>query len=377
MMLSTLIVICLVCFTAPNNGGTTGTLGILVYINPVNHGSGLDRSKLVFQRLATSILLAVHHVNTRNGTVVGDATINMLPPGFQLKYKIADTHATQTDAVKALLTWQSEEGNPALACQSATSVANDTQPRSARYAAKPADKIDAIVGPFRSEESAAVCNLAAALGLSSLPITSYASTSSDLADKLRFPTFSRTTPDFRLEAEGLVRLLTDLGWRRVALLYVDDPWGGNFAADLLARAADAGVAVIAAQRFADRNPAAVRAAVRAAARAGARVFVYLEDTGSNLEAALLAARDEVRSRTIRAVHIDARIYEPEIKTTLPTPRDALQATVLVDRDEMSSRITNPKGLAAQLNLEAGDRSHNPARDRAILSEIAISPAVPA
>ncbi len=49
------------------------------------------------------------------------------------------------------------------------------------------------------------------------PVTSYASSSSDLFDKLRFPRFSRTAPDLSLAARGLVRFITDLGWRTMIL----------------------------------------------------------------------------------------------------------------------------------------------------------------
>jgi hypothetical protein len=70
--------------------------------------------------------------------------------------------------------------------------------------------------PFGSEKSAAIGNLADAHGLTH-PVTSYASSSSDLSDKLRFPRFSRTAPEFSLAARGLVRLITDLGWRTMIL----------------------------------------------------------------------------------------------------------------------------------------------------------------
>ncbi len=51
------------------------------------------------------------------------------------------------------------------------------------------------------------------------PVTSYASSSSDFSDKLRFPRFSRTAPEFSLAARGLVRLITNLGWRTMILHY--------------------------------------------------------------------------------------------------------------------------------------------------------------
>jgi hypothetical protein len=211
-----------------------GTIGILVYVNDVSGATGLNRGKLIFQQLATSILLAIQHINTRNDTLVGAETVQLLPPGFSLRYKIADTHSQQTGAVKALLNWRCEEGSSDYNCGIASGL-NITGPPPP-YQASPRDLISQIIGPFRGEESQAVCNLASALGMAGFPITSYASGLAELSDKVRFPYFSRTCPSLSTAAHGIVKVLQHFAWRRCALLYIDDPWGNSIATDFLDQA---------------------------------------------------------------------------------------------------------------------------------------------
>ena len=212
-------------------GAKNGTIGILVYVNDVSGASGLNRGRLIFQQLATSILLAIQHINTRNDSVVGSATVQLLPPDFSLSYKIADTHSQQTGAVKALLNWRCEEGSSDYNC-GIISGQNITGPPPP-FQANDREVISQIIGPFRGEESKAVCNLASALGMEGFPITSYASGLSELSDKVQFPYFSRTCPSLSTAALGIVKVLQHFTWRRCALLYIDDPWGNSIATDFL------------------------------------------------------------------------------------------------------------------------------------------------
>jgi hypothetical protein len=210
------------------------TIGILVYVNDVSGATGLNRGKLIFQQLATSILLAIQHINTRNDSVVGEEAVKLLPPDFSLHYKIADTHSQQTGAVKALLNWRCEEGSSDYNCGIASG--QNTTGRPPPYQANTRETISQIIGPFRGEESVAVCNLASALGMDGFPITSYASGLSELSDKVRFPYFSRICPSLSTAAHGIVKVLQHFAWRRCALLYVDDPWGNSIATDFLDQA---------------------------------------------------------------------------------------------------------------------------------------------
>ena len=213
------------CFSATN-----GTIGALVYLRQTAGSSGLDRGLLIFQQLATAILLAVHHVNQGDASVVGTVTASMIPQGFSLRYKMSDTHSDQSYAVRALLDWRCEQGAQDYQCpkpQNYSGASNDLT----AYQAPLNAPLDAIVGPFRSEESAAVCNLASALGMKLFPIISYSSVLPEMADKVRYPTFSRVAPSLRPAGSGIIRLFSNLGWKSCAVLYVRDPWGNGFVSD--------------------------------------------------------------------------------------------------------------------------------------------------
>jgi hypothetical protein len=303
------------------------TIGILVYVNPINSASGLDRTKIVFQRVATSILLAVHHINTQDATVVGADTLSQLPPSFGLKYKIADTHSDQSEAVKAFLNWQNEEGNSIYSCATADTVNNSSHQieHQPMYQANPLDEVSAIVGPFRSQESQAVSDVSAALGMKNFPVTSYASSSSDLSDKVRYPHFSRTTPDLHVQAAGIVKFLNEFHWKKCALLYVDDPWGNSFATSFLSQAGLSRVLVLVSQKFQDGDANAIGKAVRAAKFSSARIFVFLEDTGNNLEQTLLSARDEGIAGQDGYAWITFEQNDPEVQLNVKrTPKEELR-----------------------------------------------------
>jgi ABC-type branched-subunit amino acid transport system substrate-binding protein len=161
--------------------------------------------------------------------------------------------------------------------------------------------------------------------MKNFPITSYASSSSDLSDKMRYPYFSRTTPDLRVQATGIATFLTSFGWRRCALLHVDDPWGNSFATNFLSQAGAMGVLVLVSQKFADDDEAGIRAAVAAARASSARVFVYLEDTGNNLEHLLLAARDQGIAGRDGYAWVTFEQNDPETQLALAAaPRESLR-----------------------------------------------------
>jgi ABC-type branched-subunit amino acid transport system substrate-binding protein len=268
------------------------TIGVLVYINSVAASSGLNRAKLIFQQLASSILLAINHINTRNNSVVGEEALLKIPKDFLLQYKIADTHSQQVGTVKALLDWRCEQGTEDYNCGTdvARIFSNATQ-TSPLYQSKSSDRIIGIVGPFRSEESQAVSNLASALGMTNFPVTSYASVLTELSDKDRYPYFSRTVPSLGYNAQGITKVFKKFGWTRCALLYIDDPWGNSFASDFFFQAGASGILVLASVKFKDLSVSDVRSAVEVVRASGASIFVYLEDTGNNLEAALLHAAE--------------------------------------------------------------------------------------
>jgi hypothetical protein len=262
------------------------TIGVLVPLKLVSSGGLVPLS---FQQMATAMLLAIHHVNTRNGSIVGD-TANQLPIGFKLFYKIADTNFAMSGGVKAILDWRAQEGYAGFAssCGARAIVSNRTTPQPLYAASSPADKIMSIVGPDLSEISQAVTVIA---GIGGTPVTSYWSTSTSLSDKSKFPLFSRTVPVQSFNMLGMANIMAALGWMRCAVLFSDTEYGNSFASDFQLRAGRVGITILLLRKFRDKDAADIGDGAADLKRSGARVFVFLSQGATNLEAVLLGSRD--------------------------------------------------------------------------------------
>jgi hypothetical protein len=135
------------------------TLGVLVPI----HGNGESGSRTVgtaFQKIGAAILLAIHHVNTRDGQIVGDA-VNKLPSNFALDFRIADTYYNSEIAVKALKDWIFND----CTCKVLVEASNSSAPPVVHHAYEASPHfqgvgIDAVVGAFSSEVSESTSILA-------------------------------------------------------------------------------------------------------------------------------------------------------------------------------------------------------------------------
>ena len=217
-----------------------------------------------FPPMATSILLAVHHINTRDDSVVG-ITAKSLPEDFRLFYKIADTHLSTAGGVKAILDWRVQEGYAGFDFSCAASLSSDSNrsPNTsiAKYATNSAkDKILSIVGADLSEVSAAVAVIA---GLGGTPLTSYFSVSTTLSDKAKFPLFSRTVPVQSMNMVGMASIMQSFGWRQCAVLYSDSEYGNSFAAEFQQRSGSIGISILLYQKFQDANLGSLLAGVEA------------------------------------------------------------------------------------------------------------------
>jgi hypothetical protein len=242
---------------------------------------------LSFQQMATAAILAIHHVNKRDGSVVGEAAVNSLPADFRLTYKLVDTRFSIAGGVKAILDWRAEEGYDGFSSSCGAGAKPRTNATKAIYATYSAsEKIASIVGPDLSEISAAVTVIAA---LGGTPVTSYFSTSTTLSDKGKFPLFSRTVPVQSFNTYGMVSVMRFFGWRQCAVLYSDSEYGSSFAADFQQQANTAAIAILLYQKFKDTDAASLRVAADAARRSDARVLVFLAQGGLNLQGVLLAA----------------------------------------------------------------------------------------
>ena len=136
------------------------TLGLLLDLRADPGGPALPAPAAALHRTAAAMLLAVAHVNARDGAVVGAETAARVPQGFSLRYKVADAHASLSGAVKALLAWQSQEGLDGLACTFAAAAAAAAGGGGAGGPVRPplyeslnsSYRVQAIVGPRLSAQ---------------------------------------------------------------------------------------------------------------------------------------------------------------------------------------------------------------------------------
>jgi hypothetical protein len=270
-------------YAAPFNA----TIGVMVPISVTAYGNVIPLS---FQQMATSIILAIHHVNTRDGTIVGDAVAKSLPDDFRLIYKIADTHFSIAGGVKAILDWRSQEGYAGFDSSCGTSIpssnlaANKSQAIYSTSSSK--DKILSIVGPDLSEISAAVAVIAS---LGGTPVTSYFSVSTTLSDKSKFALFSRTVPVESFNMIGMASIMKSFGWKQCAVLFSDSEYGISFAAAFQQRAGIAGITILTQQKFKNLDRNSILEGVNALKNSGARIFVFLSQGNANLESTMIGA----------------------------------------------------------------------------------------
>jgi hypothetical protein len=135
------------------------TIGLLLDLSPDPAGPALPAPAAALHRTAAAMLLAVAHVNARDGAVVGTAAAGRVPEGFSLRYKAADAHGSLGGAVKALLAWQSQEGLEGLACTFVAAAAAPVSGAAGVWVRPPlyeslnsSFRVQAIVGPRLSAQ---------------------------------------------------------------------------------------------------------------------------------------------------------------------------------------------------------------------------------
>jgi hypothetical protein len=197
-------------FDYPAEVESGATLGVML---PIHYGVG-QSIYVPFQKIGAAILLAIHHVNTRDGQVVGSAAAQ-LPPEFALTFRIADTSYDPVPAVDALLHWMYgfEGGNCLKNHPTSTSVINGSTSRPAHLhvyeASRKTHGVSAIVGAFNSDVSQVISTISST---QNLPTMSYASMATALSNRDRFPDFSRLVPFTTACGVAMVHILKNFGW---------------------------------------------------------------------------------------------------------------------------------------------------------------------
>lgn len=83
-----------------------------------------------------------------------------------------------------------------------------------------------VIGAVRSSRSIPTAEWAAPLNI---PVISYGSTSSDLSDKTKYPSFHRVIPNDNYQGKALCDVLEEYGYDKVGLVYTTDSYAGNIA----------------------------------------------------------------------------------------------------------------------------------------------------
>jgi len=273
-----------VCLANDEQTTAPKTLGILA---PIHYGK---RGPVVpsFQGLTAAMLLAVHHVNTRDARLVGERTVGMLHPALSLRYRFADTFFGSEPAVTALMAWQYGR----MDCSSpSNATAVHALPASALHEADPATLgVDAIIGAFSSEVSSTISALGS---VRRVPTTSYASQATKLSNKNFHPDFSRTTPSVDFAALGICEVLQCSGWKRIAVIYSATEYGRSFSlsVDMYARQHQH-LNILANFEFKVGDVDSIRFAVMMAKQSGANVFVLCDAApSSSIVHVLFVARE--------------------------------------------------------------------------------------
>ncbi|XP_038070536.1 metabotropic glutamate receptor 4-like [Patiria miniata] len=97
-----------------------------------------------------------------------------------------------------------------------------------------------IVGPGRSSMSLTAASVA---DLFQIPMISYAATSDELSDKVKFPFFLRSVAPDRFQVDAIVDILDHFQWNYISILYSTDEYGINGARLLQQKAEEYGICV--------------------------------------------------------------------------------------------------------------------------------------
>nr|XP_056721494.1 taste receptor type 1 member 3-like [Euleptes europaea] len=172
-------------------------------------------SKVRYKTLAeipTCYSFYAHGYQTHLGMRFAIEEINNSPsllPGVKLGYEIHNTCSNVVVATKPAVGFLSKspgDSGPEVQCDY-----TDYKPR-----------IIAVVGPDSSELSVVLSRL---LNFLSIPEVSHASTSETLSDRGLYPSFFRTVPSDKSQADAIVQLLRKFHWNWVAALASDDEYG--------------------------------------------------------------------------------------------------------------------------------------------------------
>ncbi|XP_043471687.1 metabotropic glutamate receptor 7-like isoform X1 [Leptopilina heterotoma] len=110
----------------------------------------------------------------------------------------------------------------------------------------PHKPVTGVIGASFSGVSIMVANI---LRLFKIPQVSYASTSTELSDKSRFEYFSRVVPPDNFQAQAIVEVVHELGWKYVSTVAVEGDYGEKGIASFIALAAIYNICVAVSEKI--------------------------------------------------------------------------------------------------------------------------------
>ncbi|KAM4613742.1 taste receptor type 1 member 3 [Polymixia lowei] len=151
---------------------------------------------------------------------------HMLLPGIKLGYEIFDTCRQSAMIVKSTVFFLTGKSTEELSAK-----CNYTNYET---------RVAAVIGPFSSEMVSVVAKL---LGFFLMPQISYGATSNKFSDKNLYPSFLRTVPSDKVQAEVMVELLKTFGWNWVAVVGSNEEYGRQGLRDFSTIAAERSICV--------------------------------------------------------------------------------------------------------------------------------------
>ncbi|XP_076644174.1 metabotropic glutamate receptor 8 [Halictus rubicundus] len=110
----------------------------------------------------------------------------------------------------------------------------------------PHKPVTGVIGASFSVVSIMVANI---LRLFKIPQISYASTSTELSDKSRFEYFSRVVPPDNFQAQAMVEIIDQLGWKYVSTVAVEGDYGEKGIASFTSLSVEYGICVAVSEKI--------------------------------------------------------------------------------------------------------------------------------
>ena len=173
-----------------------------------------------FAHLGGAYILAIHHFNTRNSTVVPQLASIVGDCNVYLTIDVRDNILSPIVASRTALEYLERPNN----------VLTEPYPI-------------AVAGAGRSAVSEPLSILAGAYG--TLVISSQ-STASSLDNKDKFPTFARSIPTSRIDSKAVIAYFKSIGVTHFGVLFIRDAYGSEYNRDLASEASKQNMTVVSA-----------------------------------------------------------------------------------------------------------------------------------